>query len=104
MNNGDNPLHDIDHIVVLMLENRSFDNLLGRLYTGEEAKEKGFDAMPLDSKNAIPGEKQSPFKVWTNQNSILDEETMAIPTPDPGELFSEMNQQIFGEVFGKQDK
>jgi phospholipase C len=103
MNNGDNPLHDIDHIVVLMLENRSFDNLLGRLYTGETAKEKGFDAMPLDSSNVIPGD--DPFTVWTDPDkSILDEEIMTIPTPDPGELFSDMNQQIFGKVFGKQDK
>ena len=47
MNNGDSPLQEIDHIVVLMLENRSFDNLLGRLYTGKTAKKKGFDPMPL---------------------------------------------------------
>jgi len=102
MNSGDSPLRDIDHIVVLMLENRSFDNLLGRLYTGDEAEEKGFDAMPLDSSNEISGDPNSPYTVWTNDNSILDESTMTIPSPDPGELFSEMNQQIFGETFGKQ--
>jgi phospholipase C len=30
-----NPLKKIEHIVVLMLENRSFDNLLGWLYDPE---------------------------------------------------------------------
>ena len=29
---NENPLSKIEHIVVLMLENRSFDNLLGWLY------------------------------------------------------------------------
>jgi phospholipase C len=103
MSNDESPLHDIDHIVVLMLENRSFDNLLGRLYTGVTAKEKGFDPMPLEASNEIPSDKYSPYTVWTNDNSMLDEATMTIPTPDPGELFSQMNQQIFGEEFGKQD-
>ncbi|MFN0213713.1 MAG: alkaline phosphatase family protein [Saprospiraceae bacterium] len=27
-----NPIDDVKHVVVLMLENRSFDNLLGYLY------------------------------------------------------------------------
>ena len=99
MNNGDSPLQEIDHIVVLMLENRSFDNLLGRLYTGKTATKKGFDPMPLDSSNEVQGEK---ITVWTNDDSILDSKTMTIPKPDPGELFSDMNQQIFGKMFGKQ--
>ncbi len=69
MNNGDSPLQEIDHIVVLMLENRSFDNLLGRLYTGKNATKKGFDPMPLDSSNEVQGEE---ITVWTNDDSILD--------------------------------
>jgi hypothetical protein len=38
----DNPVADrrkaLDHVVVIMFENRSFDNLLGRLYAPGEAK------------------------------------------------------------------
>jgi len=33
-----NPLDHFDHVVVLMLENRSFDNLLGYLYKPEDIK------------------------------------------------------------------
>jgi phospholipase C len=31
---GENNLSSVQHIVVLMLENRSFDHMLGFLYTG----------------------------------------------------------------------
>ena len=34
-NQNFNPLDTFDHVVVLMLENRSFDNLLGHLYDGD---------------------------------------------------------------------
>jgi phospholipase C len=30
------PMSDIDHVVLLMLENQSFDSLLGWLYDGNE--------------------------------------------------------------------
>ncbi len=39
-------LETFDHIVVLMLENRSFDNLLGYLYENDEiTPEKSFDGL-----------------------------------------------------------
>ena len=45
--------HAIDHVVVLMFENRSFDNLLGRLYQpGEVASFEG--VLGRDLSNPIP--------------------------------------------------
>src|SRR5215472_3854395 len=41
-----NPLKRIEHIVVVMLENRSFDSLLGWLY--DPANEAPFDIVPSD--------------------------------------------------------
>src|ERR1700685_4280406 len=45
MANG-NPLDKIEHVVVLMLENRSFDNLLGWLY--DPANDAPFNVVPPD--------------------------------------------------------
>ena len=44
----------LDHVVVVMFENRSFDNLLGRLYQpGEVASFEGVAGKDLS--NPIPG-------------------------------------------------
>ncbi len=83
------PLPGIDHIVVLMLENRSFDNLFGGLYPagpgfyGLTGKESNVNTVP-------PG---GTCKVWQAEPGPG---TGAIPNPDPGELFTDMNLQLFG--------
>ena len=47
------PSHALDHVVVIMFENRSFDNLLGRLYLpGEVASFAGVTG--LDLANPVP--------------------------------------------------
>src|SRR5215469_11514788 len=43
---GKNPWSKIEHVVVVMLENRSFDNLLGWLY--DPANDSPFDVVPED--------------------------------------------------------
>lgn len=79
----------IDHIVVLMLENRSFDNMFGKLYP----KSANFDGLSGTESN--PDESGSPVPVWSNTGT--DEKTMTIPDPDPGELWLDMNTQLFGQ-------
>jgi len=85
-------LNEIDHVVVLMLENRSFDNMLGFLYP----KSSGFDGLAgtefnLDAAgNAVP--------VWNSPGS--DRPTLSIPDPDPGELWVDINTQLFGVATG----
>src|SRR5580698_4289862 len=76
----------IEHIVVLMLENRSFDSMLGKLYP----KSSAFDGLSGDESNFFNLTK---IPVWNGQGSL---ESMTIPNPDPGESFADINEQLFG--------
>ena len=81
-------LQKIDHIVVLMLENRSFDSVLGKLYP----KSDSFEGLADNEQN--PDASGSPVMVWNSPGT--DETTMRIPNPDPGELWTDINTQLFG--------
>src|SRR5580658_9627985 len=82
----------LDHVVLVLFENRSFDNLLGHLYVpGEVPSFEGVIGKNLS--NPIPewaehgAEKQLvPFGVATSMDS---------PNPDPGEEFQHTNTQLF---------
>ncbi len=78
----------IDHVVVLMLENRSFDSILGRLYPDRAE----FDGVPQGAHNMFDGQR---VDAWTSDpgDGIGD---FTIPTPDPKEDFADMTDQIFG--------
>jgi phospholipase C len=80
-------LQKIDHFVVLMLENRSFDSLLGELYP----KSNSFEGLAGNEQN--PDADGTPVVVWNSPGT--DETTMRIPNPDPGELWTEINTQLF---------
>jgi phospholipase C len=89
------PLTDrIEHAVVLMLENRSFDNVLGGLYPDLTKKGlyrglRGSESNPLDPANTAKGS----VTVFQGPATLS---TWIMPYPDPGELYSDMVQQIFG--------
>lgn len=82
----------IDHVVVVALENRSFDNMLGRLYP----KGERFDG--LDGTESNPWHKPDgsveTIRVWNSPK--LTPHAASIPADDPGELFSDITEQIFG--------
>jgi phospholipase C len=93
-----NQLGSVEHVVVLVLENRSFDHMLGFLYS--------------DSGNVSPTTKQ-PFEGLTGKESNADATGTPVPvsvlaattpnvyfTPgaDPGEGFVATNEQLFGEA------
>lgn len=78
----------IEHVVVLMLENRSFDSMLGKLYP----KGPGFDGLSGEESNPYTGEGD--ILVWSS--SATDPRSMSIPDPDPGELWTDINMQLFG--------
>src|SRR5664279_2211028 len=80
-------LNDIDHFVVLMLENRSFDNLLGHLYPGR-AEYEGLKGTESNTDG-----KGNTLTVWSDPVAPQDS---WLPTPDPGELFTDINEQLFG--------
>lgn len=82
----------LDHVVVVMFENRSFDNLLGRLYEpGEVASFEG--VIGKDLSNPIPewagGNPAEPLRYGVAQH-------MNVPSPDPGEELPHVNTQLFG--------
>jgi phospholipase C len=82
----------IDHVVVLMLENRSFDCMLGQLYPKSDA----FDGLDGSESNFWhkPDGSVERFRVWNSPD--IKPESACIPDPDPGELFTDMMMQIFG--------
>ncbi len=88
--------HALDHVVVLMFENRSFDNLLGRLYQpGEVPSFEG--VIGKDLTNPIPDWAADPgdgsgsvrYGVAAGLNT---------PSPDPGEEYQHVNTQLFGII------
>jgi phospholipase C len=85
-------LDKIDHVVVLMLENRSFDCLLGRLKPNGDAF-NGLSGQELNPYTSATGATEQ-VGVWSDPT--LEPGMMTIPDPDPGELFVDMNTQLFG--------
>ena len=84
--------HALDHVVVVVFENRSLDNLLGRLYGPEDGKT--FDGViGKHLTNPVPdwaedgAERTSvPYTVATDMDS---------PNPDTGEEYPHTNTQLF---------
>ncbi len=83
-------LSEIEHVVVLMLENRSFDCMLGKLYPSDP----GFEGLTGGETNYW---LQRPIRVWRAPGDALDAASACIPNPDPGELYADMCTQIFGD-------
>ena len=85
----------MDHMVVVLFENRSLDNLLGRLYGPEDGKT--FDGViGKDLSNPIPewaehgaDRKVVPYRVATDMDS---------PNPDSGEEYFHTNTQLFNTL------
>ena len=87
-------LAQVNHIVVLMLENRSFDHMLGFLYadSGNKAPSgSAFDGLggtesnPDSTGKAVP---VYPIKATTANAYFM-------PGADPGEGYSATNSQLF---------
>ena len=82
----------MDHVVLVLFENRSFDNLLGRLYTpGEVESFEG--VIGKDLANPVPD--------WAEHGADGDvvpygiSVGMDVPDPDPGEEYPHTNTQLF---------
>ena len=82
---------DIEHVIVLMLENRSFDSMLGALYPAGPgfAGLTGTESNPYQRSDGIEA-----LPVWSS--AAMDPIAATTPRPDPGERFVDMNEQLFG--------
>ena len=80
----------IEHVVVLMLENRSFDAMLGQLYP----KSERFDGLAMTETNPWhkPDGTVEKIRVWSAQGEFGPR----LPDPEPGEIFDEITMQLFG--------
>lgn len=90
-----NSLSSIQHIVVLMLENRSFDHMLGFLYSDRgniSPAGQPFEGLTGEEYN-IDSQKK-PVKVFKIQPG--DDKAYFMPGADPGEGYSATNSQVFG--------
>ena len=88
-------INQIDHIVVIMLENRSFDHLLGYLYAGTDNVSPAGDAFDgLTGSETCPGPDGSPIRVYPIEPTTPNAYFM--PGADPGEGYDNTNVQLFG--------
>jgi phospholipase C len=83
-------LNKIDHFVVLMLENRSFDSMLGMLGKYYEKPEM-FDGLTGSESNL---DADGRVVSVTNVRGTTDD--LAIPTSNPAEKWMDTNEQLFG--------
>jgi len=85
----------LDHVVVVMFENRSFDNLMGHLY--EPGEVESFEGViGKDLSNPIPDWAEHGAEHGSVAYGIA--ENMDTPNPDPGEEYQHVNTQLFGGV------
>lgn len=85
-----------DHLIVVMGENRSFDNLLGWLYSSDDLTDgRRFDGLAFgDYGNTAPDGTHVAAHVYEGAT----DEIMGRPDPDPGEEFPHVNTQLFGTI------
>jgi phospholipase C len=90
-----NRLSAVNHVVVLALENRSFDQMLGFLYTDQGNKSpsgQAYEGLSGNEFNLDASKKAvKVFKITPDmQNAYF------MPGCDPGEDYFQVNQQLFG--------
>ena len=94
-------LKNIDHVVVLMLENRSFDSLLGWLYEHDTPVVTIPPAKPGDEFRGLQSVDLDKFRNTALNGTLTAEPTrgvtgFSVPDVDPGEEFAHVNTQFFG--------
>jgi phospholipase C len=82
----------IEHVVVLMLENRSFDCMLGWLYRDRP----DFAGLRGDESNPWHRDDGTVEQIPVWNDGTLSPQSASLPEADPGELYDDMNMQIYG--------
>jgi phospholipase C len=113
-------MENIEHVVVVMFENRSFDNLLGWLYDNDQNRPKlniptpapgelpTFEGLSKDNffnTLVVPQGEEKVYAVKGTSSWPSCGDKNQVPTPDPHEEFEYVTQQIFGRIDpGQNDK
>ncbi len=105
-------LENIEHVVVVMFENRSFDNLLGWLYDndqnrpkfnipapgpGEQPRYEGLSKDNFFNTLVVPQREEKVYAVEGTSAWPSCGNKNQVPTPDPHEEFEYVTQQLFGK-------
>lgn len=88
-----------EHVVVLMMENRSFDNLLGNLYSKNDLPaNKHFAGLKFDGDhyNIVPDFMKDGHA--GEKICVYESDNLTQPYPDPGEEYPHINTQLFGHI------
>ena len=92
-----NGLPSVNHVVVLMLENRSFDHMLGFLYSAQgNVSPAGQPYEGLAGTESNPDASGQPVPVFRIEPTTPNAYFM--PGADPGEGYMATNDQLFGNV------
>jgi phospholipase C len=99
-------LPQIKHIIVVMLENRSFDNICGWLYKPGVAPAQPSQFLPAGTSSEFDGLKSTYFNpvselYFSGQSTqtypVFNQANATnMPNPDPEEDFDNVNYQLFG--------
>jgi phospholipase C len=96
---AENNLAAINHVVVLMLENRSFDHMLGFLYTSEgNVSPTGQPFEGLTGTESNPDSSGNAVTVF--QITASTPNAYFMPGADPGEGYKATNDQLYGSDNG----
>ena len=97
-------LDTFDHVVVLMLENRSFDNLLGFIYSdgvpSTAPAGKSFEGASLGMWNPVPPPPVEQPPDGSGKVYVTTTTNYHQPYPDPGEEYFHVNVQLFNQPDG----
>ncbi len=99
-------LNSVNTVVLLMLENRSFDNMLGYLYYPSNLSARGDSFDGLTGAESNPGTNGEPVSVFRiepptpNQPGTGTPNAYFMPGADPGEGYMATNDQLYGNNNG----
>ncbi len=88
-----NQLGNIEHVVVLMLENRSFDNILGYLY--DPGNPPPFNKKPPANFEGVSGKNLSNPGPNNTTVNVSPGNVLTNPNPDPGEPYEDVYSQLY---------
>ena len=101
-------MKQIKHVIYYMLENRSFDNLLGWLYSQDNPPKQLIANDKLKDQAFYGLEENKYFNCFKGDDTkhyvTKGTATLDMPNPDPHEPYSHMTYQLFGHSNPKPDE
>lgn len=95
------PMQNIKHVVVVMFENRSFDTMLGGLYTNGSSPTHFLPAVSAERPfDGLKAGLSNPTRAGGTIAATIPASTATLPDPDPQETFANVRIQLLGNAAG----